>query len=66
MCGSGLGTLAESISQRVIVPYSVLEGFGQSSGASYLALRGLHDFIEDRQSRDIGASLRLGKSGMYR
>jgi purine nucleoside phosphorylase len=37
VCGSGLGTLAESITQRVIVPYSVLQGFGQSSGASYLA-----------------------------
>ena len=32
VCGSGLGTLAESITQRVIVPYSVLEGFGESSG----------------------------------
>lgn len=31
VCGSGLGTLAESITQRVIVPYSVLQGFGQSS-----------------------------------
>src|SRR6266404_7733716 len=33
VCGSGLGTLAESITERVIVPYSVLEGFGESTGA---------------------------------
>lgn len=31
VCGSGLGTLAESITERVIVPYSVLEGFGEST-----------------------------------
>jgi len=31
VCGSGLGTLADSIKQRVIVPYSVLEGFGEST-----------------------------------
>ena len=34
VCGSGLGTLAESITERVIVPYSALEGFGQSTGVS--------------------------------
>lgn len=34
VCGSGLGTLAESITERVIVPYSALEGFGQSTGKS--------------------------------
>jgi purine-nucleoside phosphorylase len=34
VCGSGLGTLAESITERVIVPYSTLEGFGESTGAS--------------------------------
>lgn len=34
VCGSGLGTLAESITERVIVPYSALEGFGQSTGTS--------------------------------
>jgi purine-nucleoside phosphorylase len=32
VCGSGLGTLAESITERVVVPYSALEGFGQSTG----------------------------------
>lgn len=31
VCGSGLGTLAESITERVIVPYSALESFGQST-----------------------------------
>ncbi|KAI0293617.1 nucleoside phosphorylase domain-containing protein [Multifurca ochricompacta] len=31
VCGSGLGTLAESITERVIVPYNVLEGFGEST-----------------------------------
>ena len=35
VCGSGLGTLAESITERVIVPYSALEGFGQSTGVSF-------------------------------
>lgn len=68
VCGSGLGTLAESITQRVIVPYRLLEGFGLSSGTSYLALRSL-TIINAKtlgQSRDIGANLRLGKSGMYR
>ena len=68
VCGSGLGTLAESITQRVIVPYRLLEGFGLSSGTSYLALRNL-TIINAKilgQSRDIGANLRLGKSGMYR
>lgn len=34
VCGSGLGTLAESITERVIVPYSALEGFVKSTGAS--------------------------------
>jgi purine-nucleoside phosphorylase len=34
VCGSGLGTLVESMRERVIVPYSVLEGFGESTGAS--------------------------------
>ena len=33
VCGSGLGTLAESITERVIVPYSTLDGFGESTGA---------------------------------
>ena len=33
VCGSGLGTLAESITERVIVPYRLLEGFGESTGA---------------------------------
>ena len=37
VCGSGLGTLAESITERVIVPYSTLEGFGESTGASLAA-----------------------------
>lgn len=37
VCGSGLGTLAESITERVIVPYSVLEGFAESTGASLAA-----------------------------
>jgi hypothetical protein len=32
VCGSGLATLAESITERVIVPYSALEGFGESTG----------------------------------
>ncbi|KAH9173909.1 inosine guanosine and xanthosine phosphorylase family protein [Lactarius sanguifluus] len=31
VCGSGLGTLAEDIKERVIVPYSALEGFGEST-----------------------------------
>ncbi|KAF8260161.1 nucleoside phosphorylase domain-containing protein [Lactarius quietus] len=31
VCGSGLGTLADSITERVIVPYSLLEGFGEST-----------------------------------
>ncbi|KAH9020375.1 nucleoside phosphorylase domain-containing protein [Lactarius hengduanensis] len=31
VCGSGLGTLAEDITERVIVPYSALEGFGEST-----------------------------------
>ncbi|KAI9438137.1 inosine guanosine and xanthosine phosphorylase family protein [Lactarius indigo] len=31
VCGSGLGTLAESITERVIVPYSALQGFGEST-----------------------------------
>ncbi|KAI9438879.1 inosine guanosine and xanthosine phosphorylase family protein [Lactarius psammicola] len=31
VCGSGLGTLAESITERVIVPYSALEGFAEST-----------------------------------
>ena len=44
VCGSGLGTLAESITQRVIVPYRLLEGFGLSSGTSHLTLRGLTIF----------------------
>ncbi len=35
VCGSGLGTLAESITERVIVPYRALEGFGESTGASF-------------------------------
>lgn len=35
VCGSGLGTLAESITERIIVPYSALEGFAESTGASY-------------------------------
>ncbi len=34
VCGSGLGTLAESLTERVIVPYSALEGFGESTGVS--------------------------------
>jgi hypothetical protein len=34
VCGSGLGTLAESIAERVMVPYNALEGFGESTGAS--------------------------------
>jgi purine-nucleoside phosphorylase len=34
VCGSGLGTLAESLTERVVVPYSALEGFGESTGAS--------------------------------
>ena len=33
VCGSGLGTLAESITERVIIPYNALEGFGESTGA---------------------------------
>jgi purine-nucleoside phosphorylase len=33
VCGSGLGMLAENIAERVIVPYSALEGFGESTGA---------------------------------
>ena len=37
VCGSGLGTLAESITERVIVPYNALEGFGESTGASFTA-----------------------------
>ena len=39
VCGSGLGTLAESIVERVLVPYSALEGFGESTGASPIASR---------------------------
>jgi purine nucleoside phosphorylase len=35
VCGSGLGTLAKSITERVIVPYSTLEGFGESTGESH-------------------------------
>jgi len=31
VCGSGLGTLAESIRERVVVPYKTLEGFGEST-----------------------------------
>ncbi|KAH9983121.1 hypothetical protein BJV77DRAFT_954694 [Russula vinacea] len=31
VCGSGLGTLAESITERIIVPYKTLEGFGEST-----------------------------------
>ncbi|KAI9456079.1 inosine guanosine and xanthosine phosphorylase family protein [Russula earlei] len=31
VCGSGLGTLAESITERVTVPYRTLEGFGEST-----------------------------------
>jgi len=31
VCGSGLGTLAKSITECVIVPYSVLEGFAEST-----------------------------------
>ena len=38
VCGSGLSTLAESITDRVIVPYSILEGFGESTG-EYLTSR---------------------------
>ena len=34
VCGSGLGTLAESFTERVIVPYNVLKGFAESTGAS--------------------------------
>lgn len=34
VCGSGLGTLAESIVERVIIPYNALEGFGESTGTS--------------------------------
>ncbi|KAI0301467.1 nucleoside phosphorylase domain-containing protein [Russula brevipes] len=31
VCGSGLGKLVESITECVIVPYSLLEGFGEST-----------------------------------
>ncbi|KAH9955427.1 inosine guanosine and xanthosine phosphorylase family protein [Russula dissimulans] len=31
VCGSGLGTLAESIRERVVIPYKALEGFGEST-----------------------------------
>ncbi|KAI0259977.1 nucleoside phosphorylase domain-containing protein [Gloeopeniophorella convolvens] len=31
VCGSGLGTLAASIQERVDVPYAALEGFGEST-----------------------------------
>ncbi|KAI0251540.1 inosine guanosine and xanthosine phosphorylase family protein [Lactifluus subvellereus] len=31
VCGSGLGTLAESIVERVLIPYSALEMFGEST-----------------------------------
>lgn len=32
VCGSGLGTLASSLRDVVHVPYSTLEGFGESTG----------------------------------
>jgi len=35
VCGSGLGTLAECITERVVVPYKSLEGFGESTGGSF-------------------------------
>ena len=34
VCGSGLGTLAESITERIIIPYNALEGFAESTGTS--------------------------------
>jgi hypothetical protein len=34
-CGSLLMTLAESITERVIVPYRASEGFGENTGASF-------------------------------
>lgn len=33
VCGSGLSTLADSLREVVLVPYSELEGFGKSTGA---------------------------------
>lgn len=47
VCGSGLSTLAESITDRVIVPYSVLEGFGESTG----------EYLTSRAERFINASI---------
>lgn len=32
VCGSGLSTLAESLREKVLVPYAKLEGFGRSTG----------------------------------
>lgn len=42
VCGSGLSTLADSLREVVLVPYSELEGFGKSTGA--------HIFLIDAQS----------------
>ena len=37
VCGSGLSSLAEkSMREMVLVPYSLLEGFGRSTGARTL------------------------------
>lgn len=52
VCGSGLSTLAESITDCVIVPYSVLEGFGESTG----------EYLTSRAERFINAGISLGTS----
>jgi hypothetical protein len=57
VCGSGLGTLAESITERVIIPYSTLEGFGESTGAS-VTTSGYRNLPHVREYRSPGPSQR--------
>jgi purine nucleoside phosphorylase len=66
VCGSGLGTLAESITERIIIPYNALEGFAESTGASYHLV--LSTLVNDRSAQfwDIVVSSHLERSGTFR
>lgn len=46
VCGSGLSTLAETIRDKHEVPYSVLAGFGESTGKDplYFGLDSIQNF----------------------